>query len=99
MLFRSNYQSKIDIAEVAVLCGMTEVAFCRYFKKITRKTLVEVVTEFRIKHACQLLTTTDKSVSDICFQSGFGNVSYFNKSFKNGVGHSPLNYRKVFFRL
>ena len=94
-----NYTQEIDLEEVAAIAYLTPTAFCRYFKKITRKTLVEVVTAFRLKHACQLLTTTDKTVSDICFQSGFGNVSYFNKAFKNGVGQSPLQYRQLFFRL
>lgn len=94
-----NYAQNIDLKTIAAIACLTPTAFCRYFKKITRKSLVEVVTEFRLKHAGQLLTTTDKSVSDICFQSGFGNVSYFNKTFKNGVGQSPLQYRKLFFSL
>jgi AraC-like DNA-binding protein len=94
-----NYTQEIDLEAVAAIAYLTPTAFCRYFKKITHKTFVEVVTEFRLKHACQLLTTTDKTVSDICFQSGFGNVSYFNKAFKNGVGQSPLQYRNAFFRL
>jgi AraC-like DNA-binding protein len=92
----SNYAQGIDLETIAAVAHLTPTAFCRYFKKMTRKTLVEVVTEFRIKHACQLLTSTDKSVSDICFESGFGNISFFNKQFKNALGHSPLAYRKMF---
>lgn len=94
-----NYTQEIALDKMASIAHMTPTAFCRYFKKMTRKTLVEVVTEFRIKHACQLLTTADKSVADICFESGFGNISYFNKEFKKAIGHSPLNYRKCFFML
>lgn len=94
-----NYQNDIDLGTISAIAHLTPTAFCRYFKKITRKTLIDVVTEFRIKHACQLLNTTDKSVSDICFESGFGNISYFNKEFKKAIGHSPLNYRKLFYRI
>ncbi len=91
-----NYTQDIALDKIAAIAHLTPTAFCRYFKKMTRKTLIEVVTEFRIKHACQLLTTVDKSISDICFESGFGNISYFNKEFKKSIGHSPLNYRKYF---
>ncbi|MBL7818959.1 MAG: AraC family transcriptional regulator [Saprospiraceae bacterium] len=94
-----NYQQEISLEAVAAVAHLTPTAFCRYFKKMTRKTLVDVILEFRLKHACQLLISTEKSVSDICFDSGFGNISYFNKQFKNALGHSPLNYRKMFYRI
>lgn len=92
-----HYTQDIDLETIAAVAHLTPTAFCRYFKKMTRKTLVDVITEFRIKHACQLLSSTEKSVSDICFDSGFGNISYFNKQFKNALGHSPLAYRRLFF--
>lgn len=94
-----NYQEDINLNTISAIAHLTPTAFCRYFKKMTRKTLVDVVTEFRIKHACQLLTSTEKLVADICFESGFGNISYFNKSFKEAMGHSPLAYRKLYFRI
>jgi AraC-like DNA-binding protein len=95
----THYTQDIDLETIAAVAHLTPTAFCRYFKKMTRKTLVDVITEFRIKHACQLLASTEKSVSDICFESGFGNISYFNKQFKNALGYSPLNYRKLFYRI
>jgi AraC-like DNA-binding protein len=91
-----HYTSEISLENVAKQAFMTPPAFCRYFKKITRKTLVEVVVEYRIKHACQLLSSTDKSISDICFESGFGNISYFNKQFKVMMRETPLGYRRMF---
>ncbi len=95
----ANYTQDIDLETIAAVAHLTPTAFCRYFKKMTRKTLVDVMTEFRIKHARQLLTLTDKSVYDICFESGFGNISYFNKQFKKALGDSPLAYRKMFMGL
>jgi AraC-like DNA-binding protein/quercetin dioxygenase-like cupin family protein len=91
-----HYTSEISLENVAKQAFMTPPAFCRYFKKITRKTLVEVVVEYRIKHACQLLSSTDKSISDVCFESGFGNISYFNKQFKEMMRETPLGYRRMF---
>jgi AraC-like DNA-binding protein len=91
-----NYQQEVHLETAAHLANMTETAFCRYFKKITKKTFLDLVTEFRIKHACNLLATTEKQVAEVCFESGFGNISHFNKQFKNLTEYSPLNYRKLF---
>ncbi len=92
----AHYQEDISLEQMAAVANLTPSSFCRYFRKITRKTLVNVLTEFRVKHACQLLTTTDKSVAEICFESGFGNVSYFNQEFKKAMGCNPLSYKKIF---
>ncbi|MHA8065204.1 AraC family transcriptional regulator [Aquirufa sp. ROCK2-A2] len=91
----ANYTQEVHLDEVAHLANMTETAFCRYFKKVTQKTFVELVTEFRIKHACQLLRTSPKSMVEICFESGFGNLSHFNKQFKDWMKVPPLQYRKL----
>jgi len=91
-----HYTQDIHLETAAHLINMTETAFCRYFKKITKKTFLDLVTEFRIKHACNLLNSTDKQVAEVCFESGFGNISHFNKQFKVVTGYSPLNYRKMF---
>ncbi|MBK7212752.1 MAG: AraC family transcriptional regulator [Bacteroidales bacterium] len=91
-----NYQNEISLETIAEVANLTPTAFCRYFKKVTRKTLVEIVTEFRINQACQLLGNSEKPVSDICFECGFGNISYFNKTFKAITGNTPLQYRRLF---
>lgn len=91
----TNYTQEVHLDEVAHLANMTETAFCRYFKKVTKKTFVSLVTEFRIKHACELLRTSNKPMIEICFESGFGNLSHFNKQFKQYMKETPLQYRKL----
>jgi AraC-like DNA-binding protein len=91
----ANYTQEVHLDEVAHLANMTETAFCRYFKKVTKKTFVEMVTEFRIKHACELLRSSQLSMAEICFESGFGNLSHFNKQFKQYMNETPLQYRKL----
>jgi transcriptional regulator GlxA family with amidase domain len=92
----AHYQQDISLEQMAAVANLTPSSFCRYFKKITRKTLVNVRMEFRVKHASQLLISTDKSVAEICFESGFGNVSYFNQEFKKTMGCNPLAYKKLY---
>jgi len=89
----NNFQKKITLGSISSAVSMTSPAFCRYFKKATGKTFIEIVNEFRIVHATKLLTETQSSVTDICFECGFNNFSHFNKQFKKITGKNALNYR------
>jgi AraC-like DNA-binding protein len=91
-----HFHNKISLNEAAKRIGMTPNAFCKYFKRITRKTFMETVIDYRINFATQQLIETDKSVADICFDCGFRDVSHFYKMFASRKEVSPLNYRKQF---
>ncbi|MFN8358221.1 MAG: AraC family transcriptional regulator [Spirosomataceae bacterium] len=92
-----NFRQDIDLNHAAEAIYMTPTAFCRYFKRMTKKTFFDVVTEYRVRYASQLLVNhPDKSVTEVCFESGFGNVSHFNKQFKTVTNFTPLHYRKAF---
>jgi AraC-like DNA-binding protein len=64
---------------VAARANMNPQAFSRYFRKTTFKRFIDDVNEMRIGKACRLLIDTDKTVAEICFQSGFHNLSNFNR--------------------
>jgi AraC-like DNA-binding protein/quercetin dioxygenase-like cupin family protein len=91
-----NFRKEVSLHAAAALTNMTTNAFCKYFKKITRKTFMEMVIQYRLNYATQQLIETDKPVSDIAFNSGFNDVSHFYKVFKSKMGLSPLGYRKKF---
>jgi AraC-like DNA-binding protein len=91
-----NFKHEVRLQDVAEEVSMSPQAFCRYFKKVTRKTLVEILTEYRLSYACRLLRDTDKPVSEICHESGFRNISHFNFCFRQSLNSSPLKYRKAF---
>jgi len=91
-----NYQHEIRLETIAEVAHLSPTAFCRFFKSATHKTMMEVITDFRINHACSLLSSSDMPVLDICFDCGFGNISYFNNRFKTLTGYTPLAYRKLF---
>lgn len=90
---KENYNEPIALEEMADLTHMTVPSFCRYFKKVTHKTFVQFVNEYRLVHASNLLSESDRSITEICFESGFNNFSHFNKSFKAFTGMSPSEYR------
>ncbi|WP_198674146.1 AraC family transcriptional regulator [Chitinophaga alhagiae] len=91
-----NFRKEVSLNQAAAIAGMTPNAFCKYFKRITRKTFMETVIEYRINYAAQQLIQSDKSISDICYDSGFGDVSHFYKMFKTRMEISPLHYRQEF---
>ncbi|MBK7030879.1 MAG: AraC family transcriptional regulator [Bacteroidales bacterium] len=91
-----HYQQEISLQTIAGIANLTPTSFCRYFKLVTRKTLVEIVNELRINLACQLLRMSVKPVNEICFECGFGNISYFNHTFKRITGCNPLQYRRLY---
>jgi AraC-like DNA-binding protein len=91
-----NFRNQVTLEEAASIANMTPNAFCKYFKKATRKTFMETVIEYRLNYATQQLVQTDKPISEISFDSGFGDVSHFYKMFKSKMQVSPLNYRKRF---
>ncbi|WP_420385192.1 AraC family transcriptional regulator [Roseivirga sp.] len=93
---RTNFKEHISLDEMADEVNMTVPAFCRYFKKISRKTFTKFVNEYRVVHASKLLAETSLPITEVSFESGFNNFSHFNKSFKEFTGKSPSAYRKEF---
>lgn len=90
---KNEFKRNITLEEIAGIVSMTVPAFCRYFKKVTKKTFVQFVNEYRLVHAAKLLHEKQISITDVCFESGFNNFSHFNKQFKKFTGKSPSVYR------
>lgn len=89
-----NFKETITLEEVATLINMTVPAFCRYFKKITKKTFINFLNEFRVVHACKLIAEEHHTITEVCYECGFNNFSHFAKNFKKITGKTPSNYRK-----
>jgi len=89
----SNFKEHISLDTIAEHVSMTVPAFCRYFKRATGKTFTKLVNEYRVVHATKLLSESQMSVTDICFECGFNNFSHFNKLFKEITGKSASKYR------
>ncbi|MGI9547668.1 MAG: AraC family transcriptional regulator [Flavobacteriaceae bacterium] len=90
---KNNFKEEITLKEIADMVSMTVPSFCRYFKKITNKTFVQFVNEYRLVHSSKLLAEHPMSISEVCLESGFNNFSHFNKSFKAFTGKNPSEYR------
>lgn len=88
-----NFKEEITLEQIANIADLSPTSFCRYFKNITKKTFVEVLIEFRLQYACQLLNKTDLPIQQVAFESGFGDVPYFNKLFRKHKNATPKEWR------
>jgi len=91
-----NIQEGIRLEEAATLLNMAPSSFCRFFKKKTDLTFMEYVKQVRVGMAAKLLAESDKQITQICFESGYGNLANFNHYFKDIMGKTPSEYRKSF---
>lgn len=91
---KDSFRQPIALETIAGMASITVPSFCRYFKKVTKKTFTQFVNEYRIVHACKLLAEKHIPISDVCYESGFNNFSHFNKAFKEFTGKSASQYRK-----
>lgn len=89
-----NFQKKISFDIAASTSNMQRAAFCRFFKRKTKKKFSEFVNETRIMHARKLLTETDKTMIEIAFDCGYENTSYFNRQFKIICGITPTAFKE-----
>jgi AraC-like DNA-binding protein len=91
----NNFREEIRVEQIASVAGLAPAAFCRYFKKRTRKSFIEYLNEMRISHARKLLTNSDLSVGQAGLECGFNNVSHFHRQFKLHTGMTPLRYQTL----
>lgn len=99
MLFlHENYQRPVLLSELASLINMSEASLTRFLKKWTGKTFIDNLNDIRIAEAvCRLIDTSD-TIAEICYKSGFNNLSNFNRAFKRRKGNTPTEYREKYAR-
>lgn len=91
-----HFRQKITLRDVSSIAYMSEIAFCRYFKSRTGKSFFAYLNDIKIGYACRLLQETDRSIMDISYESGFNNLSHFNRKFKENIKETPRQYRDRF---
>ena len=94
-----HFPEHISLETAAAIAHMTPPAFCRYFKRSTRKTYMHFLNEVRIDHARKMIRSNeDVPLSRVAAACGFENASGFTRVFRRVTGVSPLNYRREFLK-
>ena len=94
----TNFENEITLSEAAQIAQMNENAFSRFFSLRTRKTFSGFVQELRLQKAAKLLVENDMTITQVCYECGYNNVSNFNRQFLNHYQMNPMKYRKTFLR-
>jgi two-component system response regulator YesN len=89
----AHYDEPITLAEIAKASHLSVSRLAHLFKEQMGITLIDYVTGARIEQAKELLLGTDQSCTEICFQAGYTNHSYFTRTFKSLVGMTPRQFR------
>lgn len=92
----NNYHSDITIDDMAKLCHVSYSYFSRLFFKMTGQSFSNYLTTVRLSAAEKLLITTEMSITEISFETGFCNLSYFTRRFTAKNGITPREYRKKY---
>jgi len=92
----NNFEKDIKLAEAAQIAQMNENAFSRFFSLRTRKTFSGFVQELRLQKAAKLLVENDMTITEVCYECGYNNVSNFNRQFLNHYQMNPMKYKKMF---
>ncbi len=90
-----HFTEPLSLAAVAAVVKLSPAGFSRFFHRMTGRTFVGWLTEVRIGHACRLLVQTDQPVLEIAIDSGFGNLSNFNRAFRRLRGRTPREWRRT----
>ncbi|MBX2925529.1 MAG: AraC family transcriptional regulator [Chitinophagaceae bacterium] len=91
----NNFQEDVSLSRAASVAHMSPTAFSRYFKSRTRKSYTQFVIEMKIGYACKLLINEKMSVAEVCYKSGFQNLSNFNQQFKSITSLTPKKYQTL----
>jgi transcriptional regulator GlxA family with amidase domain len=88
-----RYAQPLDVPELAAIAGLSPAHFSRAFRAAYGETPHRYLQRRRVERAMYLLRSTERSVTDICFDVGFGSLGTFSRTFRSIVGVSPVRYR------
>ncbi len=96
---RTHFHEKISASDVASALGYNAQYLGRIFQRTYRQSLAEAIRKARISHAKSLLLHTNHNVGEIARLSGFEDITYFQRVFKQLEGITPLSFRRLYARM
>lgn len=90
-----NLEHEIRMTTAADLVGMSPTAFSRFFHRVAGRGFTSMVRRLRVVRACTLLTETSMPVVEVCYASGYTNLSNFNRQFRSETGTTPSTFRRT----
>ena len=92
----NNYADNITIEDMANLCDFSQSHFMKFFKNNMEVSFIEYLNNYRLTMASRLLISSSSSIIAISMESGFDNLSYFNRLFKKKYDMTPSEFRRLY---
>lgn len=89
-----NYCEKVSLSDISKSGAVGKTECCMIFQNYTNLTPIVYLNDYRLRKSVELLTSTDMTITEICYEVGFSGVSYFAESFKKTFHSTPKEYRK-----
>jgi AraC-like DNA-binding protein len=86
---------QIDLEDAAAQADISPFHFLRLFAKVLGVTPHQYLVRSRLRHAARRLADEDRSITDIAYDVGFGDLSNFVRTFHRAAGVSPLRFRQA----
>ena len=96
---QKNYKEEVHLQDVANYVGMSTASFSRFMKKRTGKNFIEYLNDLRLGFAARFLVNSNKTISEICYECGYNNLSNFNRVFKQRKGITPKEFRENYGKM
>ncbi len=89
----NHYKDKITVAQIADAIGISEREAMRSFRKNLNQSPIEYLISYRLNEAKKMLLNSELPITEICYQCGFSDSSYFGKAFRKAYGLTPREFR------
>ncbi|MDD2957433.1 MAG: AraC family transcriptional regulator [Lachnospiraceae bacterium] len=89
-----NYQNNISLEELTQIISLSKSSILNIFNEYVHMSPIDYVIHYKLKQAAQLLDTTENTITAIALNTGFSNVGYFCRKFKEIFKLTPSQYRK-----
>ena len=93
VLHRRHAEKDFAVDSLAVDLGMSRRSVQRKVKALTGRTPLQLITDYRLNKAVSLLRNTSIPITDVAYETGFGDLSHFYRLFKKTFGKNPTQYR------
>lgn len=92
-MIRTDYRNSLSVDQLAMLCNVSKSHFCRIFKLVTGRTVVQYITDYRLKIAKMLLEHGNNTIAQIADSCGFQDEGYFCRCYKRKYHRTPKQDR------
>lgn len=97
-VINEHFKEDLSLLSVAEMLSVTPQYLSYSFKQSLGVNFSQYLSCTRIKYAASMMENTHETITNICFESGFGNFSHFSRSFRKLYGISPREYRNKLFK-